>query len=100
ELSVAARSAAEEVPPVEDRGPEAEGDERAREAQELLLFFRPAPVDPGDLVVLAVGVVVASLRATGLVAAADHGHALRQEERREEVSHLTRAQGQDVPVLR
>ena len=45
-----------------------------------------APVEPGDLVVLAIGVVVAALRAAELVAGQQHRHALRQEQRREQVA--------------
>ena len=50
------------------------------------------PVVPGHLVVLAVAVVVAVLRAPDLVAAEQHRHALRQQQRREEVALLARAQ--------
>ena len=39
------------------------------------------PVEPRDLVVLAVGVVVAALGAAELVAAEQHRHALRQQQR-------------------
>ena len=54
------------------------------------------PVVPGDLVVLAVGVVVAVLGAADLVAAEEHGHALRQEQRGQEVALLAAAQRDDV----
>src|SRR5687768_16117250 len=50
------------------------------------------PVDPADLVVLAVGVVVAGLRAAELVARQQHRHALRDHERRKHVADLTLAQ--------
>ena len=50
------------------------------------------PVGPADLVVLAVRVVVAVLRAADLVAAADHRHAEREHQRRHEVAPLTVAQ--------
>ena len=45
-----------------------------------------------DLVVLAVGVVVALLRAAELVARQQHRRALRQEQRRQHVAHLALAQ--------
>ena len=53
------------------------------------------PVDPADLVVLAVGVVVALLRAIQLVAGQQHGHALREEQRGQQVAHLAAAQRDD-----
>src|SRR5581483_1497956 len=48
------------------------------------------PVEPRELGVLAPGVVVAVLCATELVAAEQHGDALREHERREEVALLPR----------
>ena len=60
---------------------------------------RLLPVVPGELVVLAVGVVVALLRAADLVAAAQHRHALGQEQRREEVAHLAVPQREDGGVV-
>ncbi len=58
---------------------------RAGEGREALALraVQQAPVDPRRLVVLAVGIVVAVLRAAELVAAQQHGRALRQEQRRE-----------------
>src|SRR4051794_33626956 len=46
------------------------------------------PVDPTDLSVLAVGIVVALLRPSHLIASADHGDTLRKQE-----------QGHAVPLL-
>ena len=57
------------------------------------------PVDPGQLVVLAVGVVVAALGAAHLVAVQDHRHALRQQQRGEEVALLAGAQREDRRVV-
>ncbi len=57
------------------------------------------PVDPGDLVVLAVAVVVAALGASQLVAVADHRHALRDEHRGDEVALLLCAQRQHLRVV-
>ena len=50
------------------------------------------PVDPADLVVLAVRIVVAALRAAELVARLQHRHALRHQQRREHVADLALAQ--------
>src|SRR5207237_996400 len=50
------------------------------------------PVDPRDLVVLAVRVVVAFLGPAELVSHRQHRHALRKEKRGEQVSLLLRAE--------
>ena len=60
---------------------------------------RRVPVEPGDLVVLALGVVVAALRAPDLVAAEQHRHALREQQRREQVALLPRAQRDDLRIV-
>ena len=57
------------------------------------------PVDPGERVVLAVGVVVALLGVAKLIPAEDHRHAEAGEERGEEVALLPGAQRQDVLVV-
>ena len=72
-------------------------DQAARELQQILVGR--FPVEPRDLVVLAVGVVVAVLRAADLVAAEQHRHALRQQQRRQEVAHLAVAQREDLRVV-
>src|SRR5690606_30599740 len=50
------------------------------EATQSLVVPVQLPVDPGNLVVLAVGVVVAMLRASQLIAGQQHGYALREQE--------------------
>ena len=63
----------------------------AKRADEFAQIFRAPgerPVDPADFVVLAVGVVVAALRAAELVAAEQQRHALRQQQRGQEVASL------------
>ena len=57
------------------------------------------PVEPADLVVLTIGVVVAFLRASEFVARANHRGALREQEGREKVSHLSLAQRLDFRVF-
>ena len=63
------------------------------ELEEGLLLVGELPIDPRELVVLAVRVVVAALRSAELVAVADHRHSLREEKRRQEVAFLPLAQG-------
>src|SRR5882724_8863188 len=58
------------------------------------------PIDPGNLVVLAVGVVVAALRAPEFVAGLQHGHALRKEQRRQYVAQLPLSQLDDGGIVR
>src|SRR5690606_38459467 len=60
--------AAEEAAAAEHRVVAADGEDLAREGEHRLAPLVEVPVDPGDLVVLAVGVVVALLRAAHLVA--------------------------------
>ena len=67
-------------------------DQPSCEGTEVVLDLVRRPVDPGDLVVLAVRVVVPALGAAELVAADRHRDALREEQRRQEVALLARAQ--------
>ena len=57
------------------------------------------PIEPGDLVVLAVGVVVAALGASELVAAEQHRNALGEQQGRHQVAALTSPQRHDVGVV-
>ncbi len=56
------------------------------------------PVQPRDLVVLAVAVVVAALGVTDLVATQDHGAALRQEHGGKQVAPLPPSQRNDAGI--
>ena len=66
----------------------AEGDRFPREAEDLVVSLEEAPIVPGKLIVLTVGVVVAVLRAPELVAPEQHGNAAGQEERGEHVFYF------------
>ena len=57
------------------------------------------PVDPRDLVVLAVGVVVAALGAAALVAGGDHRDAVGQAQRRHHVGRLATSYGDQRVVV-
>jgi hypothetical protein len=57
------------------------------------------PVVPGQLVVLAVRVVVALLRPAQLVAPQQHGHPLGEQQGSQDVALLARAQGVDGAVV-
>jgi hypothetical protein len=77
----AAVDAGQEPPAPEHRMRQPERDERAGEREQVLVDV--APVEPGQLAVLAVGVVVAPLGAPQLVTAEQHRGAGRQQQRGE-----------------
>ena len=64
------------APVAEEPAALAETEQAAHKAEQIALLFNPAPVKPTDLVVLAVGVVVALLGVADLVAHQEHGPAL------------------------
>src|SRR4029079_7063021 len=80
--------------------PAAAGDEPLTEAQDPGVPIDEGPVEPAQLAVLAVGVVVAELRPADLVAHRDHRHADGQELDREQVPDLTIAQRLDRGAVR
>ena len=61
--------ALEKFRPAEDRVLAPELDQPRGKLAQLLLPLRELPVEPGDLVILAVGIVIAVLRAAKLIAA-------------------------------
>src|SRR5690606_11777074 len=67
--------------------------------QRLALVVDVLPVQPADLAVLAVGVVVAALAAAELVAGHQHRDTLRQQRGGDEVAHLLAAQLADFRVV-
>jgi len=58
--------------------------------------FQIRPIEPGDLVVLAVRIVVAFLRATNFITHQEHGNPLAEQQRRKHVFDLANANGFDV----
>ena len=89
----------QELAAAEDRVGLAQLDQALGELEVLALALAQPPLEPGDLVVLAPGVVVAVLGAAELVAAEQHRHALREEQRGEEVALLAPAQLDDLGVV-
>ena len=73
--------------------------ELPREIQDRALVGVEIPVDPADVVVLAVRIVVPALGSTQFVAVADHRHALRQEQRGQEVAFLPLAKRTNLRVV-
>src|SRR5690606_8501033 len=76
-----------------------ERDGLAHEGEEGGFALVEVPVVPGDLVVLGVGVVVAGLRLRELVAAEEHGDALREEQRAREGALEALAAGEHLGVV-
>src|SRR5258706_9245407 len=75
----------------------AELDQAVYEREQLVVDLRP--VEPRDLVVLAVGVVVAVLRPPNLIAATDHRYPDGEDQGRQKVPLLTRPQAVDRIIL-
>ena len=75
----------------------AQVEQASREAQHRM---GPRPVEPSDGVVLAVGVVIATLRLAEFGAGPEHRRAARQRQRGEEVALVPRAGGQDGGIPR
>ena len=84
--------AAKEVPAAQHGVGMPEVEALSREGEQLAPpVVELSPVDPRDLVVLRVRVVVAVLRPRDLVAMRQHRHALGEGERRDEVAHHPKA---------
>ena len=71
---------------------EAMRDQHLYEPMQVPVPVEQAPVEPADLVVLAIGVVVAVLRAAHFVAHQQHRRAERGQQHDDEVLHLAAAQ--------
>jgi hypothetical protein len=84
--------AGEEAAPVQHRVRLAQRHHLLEEPQYVGVAVDLPPVEPAEFVVLAVGVVVAVLGPPDLVAHADHGDALRQQEDGGEVLDLPAAE--------
>ena len=64
----------------DDRVAFAEPDHVLEKGEELLIFCKQAPVEPGNLIVLAVAVVVAILRVAEFIAGEEHRRATAAHE--------------------
>src|SRR6516225_8789332 len=75
-------------------------DQALRKAKEIATaFVDRRPINPADLVVLRIGVVVAALRPADLVPSKHHRRPLGKKQRREEVPLLTLADGDDRGIV-
>src|SRR5690606_15021517 len=89
--------ATEPTAAVEHRMLAAEAHQAADELEQL--GVEVLPIEPGELVVLAVGVVVAALGAAELVPAEQHRYAAGEHQRRQEVPLLALAQETDPRIV-
>src|SRR6185312_306288 len=84
----------------ENRVRPTDGHHRAREPEDLLMLLQMAPVVPGGWVILAVGVVIAPLRAAKFVPSQQHRHTPRDEQRQQKIPDLPLAHGLYCSILR
>ena len=74
----------------------AKSDQVFYELEYFLVFFKFVPKEPIDLIVLDVRVVVAAAGMSIFISHEKHRDALRNEESKEEVAHLSFAEGDDI----
>src|SRR5579863_9322777 len=86
----------EEPAAMQDRVISAKVNHHAKETEEVLMLLYQIPVEPVDLVILAIRIIVALLCSPDLVAGNEHGNALREHQDGSEVLDLPVAQGLDI----
>src|SRR4029078_5258584 len=91
--------ALKELPATKDRMGRTQHNQRAGEGEERLLLTRDVPIEPADLIVLAVGVVFPLLRPPNFIASANHRYALRQQESRQHIALLPSPQFPDGGII-
>src|SRR5215472_1367981 len=69
------------------------------EAEHLLVLFRKVPIEPADLVILAVGVVVSLLCASDFIAGHKHGDPLGEQKNSRKILDLALAQCLNVRIV-
>ena len=82
----------------ENRVRPAQADQHLRELEQR--GVRRAPIEPRNVVVLTIGVIVAALRPPPFIAREQHRHALREQQRHEEIFLLLASQRQHVRARR
>src|SRR5690348_13507178 len=75
-------------------------DELFRELEERVLLFGVVPVEPADLVILAIGVVVSLLSPLPFIARSEHWNALGKKKRCEKISALAATQFVNFWIIR
>ena len=87
---------AQKLPALQGRMAFAQGDDLTGESQHVPILFGQTPIEPADLVILAPGVVVATLTAQHLVTCLQHRHPLAQHQNCHEVLRLSLTQCKDL----
>ena len=77
----------------------AQGDHAAGEAQHVAAGFVETPVEPRDLIVLAVGIVVPTLGAGEFIPVGNHRHALGEEQGGHHVALRALSRGEDLRIV-
>src|SRR5271165_6773795 len=99
DVGAAEGPALEELPPLEDRMLAPDPRNLPGEIEESLLPVVQVPVQPGQLVVLAKGIVVPLLGVPDLVAGQEHGDALGEHQRDHEIALLALAKFENDRVV-
>src|SRR5690606_26713103 len=89
----------QEALPAQDGIGPAQGDQAAGEGQQPGAVLIQVPVDPTQLVVLAINVVVTLLGAAEFIAGEQHGGALGEQQGGHQVAHLPHAQFVDFRIV-
>src|SRR2546425_10009061 len=89
----------EERAALKDRLGAPQVDHGAYKIVKSLLGFRELPVQPGHVVVLAIGVIVPLLAMAEIIAGQEHGLPLRQQQGGDEVALLLPAQRSDGVIV-
>src|SRR5436190_206875 len=75
-------------------------DHQFKESKYLSVLLSQMPIYPTDLVILAIGIVVASLGATDFVASLNHGNTLREHENGQKIPDLAHTKRLNVGIVR
>src|SRR5438105_12411394 len=70
------------------------------EPEQPLMLLHQFPIEPANLVILAISVVVSLLRPPGFISAQEHRNAPREEQNRRKVLDLLLAQRLNVGIVR
>ena len=84
----------------QDRIPAAQSCHSFYKVDQCLCAIVPSPIDPGNIIVLTIGIVVSPLRAAEFVASQDHWRSLGEQKRPEQIPLLPLAQLHDLRIMR
>src|SRR2546421_12016351 len=99
-LSLCIRFAGKETSTAQVSMVSTESDHVFEEPEQPLMLLRQFPIEPANLVILAISVVVSLLRPPGFISAQEHRNAPREEQNRRKVLDLPLAQRLNVSIVR